>query len=141
MWVEVVKGKNTFKSSIRKSILNQLIGYIISCALNSKVLQGRSSLMCDIGSLCMYWGGYRSAIVFPELHSVFTKMFVDFLTRLPRLWKTMKASNPVFAVTHLQNMIAIYNGQSANERAVGLIIVRGVCVTITPPRTVWTASL
>ena len=40
----------------------------------------------------------------------------------------MKALKPVFAVIHLQNMIAIYNGQPVNEKAVDLIIVQSVCV-------------
>lgn len=40
------------------------------------------------------------------------------------------------AVIRLQNMIAIYNGQPANEKAVDLIIVQGVCVIIIAPKTV-----
>lgn len=53
----------------------------------------------------------------------------------------MKASKPVFAVIHLQNMIAIYSEQPANEKAVGLIIVQGVSVIIIPPKTVQMANL
>lgn len=52
----------------------------------------------------------------------------------------MKASKPVFAVIHLQNMIAIYNGQPANEKAVDLIIVRGVSVITILLKTVQMAS-
>lgn len=68
-------------------------------------------------------------------HSILNNMNF-LLSRLPRLWKRMKASKHVFAVIHLQNMIAIYNGQPANEKAVDLIIVQGVCVIIIPPKTV-----
>ena len=66
---------------------------------------------------------------------------MDFLlSRSPKLWKRMKALKPVFAVIHLQNMIAIYNGQPVNEKAVDLIIVQSVCVLIIPPKTVQMAS-
>lgn len=52
----------------------------------------------------------------------------------------MKALKPVFAVIHQQNMMAIYSGQSVNEKAVGLIIVQGVCVIIIPPKNVQMAN-
>lgn len=66
---------------------------------------------------------------------------MDFLlSRLPRLWKRMKALKPVFAVTHQQNMIAIYSGRSVNEKAVGLIIVQGAYVIIMPPKNVQMAN-
>ena len=52
----------------------------------------------------------------------------------------MKALKPVFAVIHLQNMIAIYNGQPVNEKAVDLIIVQSVCVLTIPPKSVQMAS-
>ena len=52
----------------------------------------------------------------------------------------MKALKPVFAVTHQQNMIAIYSGRSVNEKAVGLIIVQGAYVIIMPPKNVQMAN-
>lgn len=52
----------------------------------------------------------------------------------------MKALKPVFAATHLQNMIVTYNEQPASEKAVDLIIVQGVCVIIIPPETAQIAT-